>query len=164
MTYQKQQQTKLKNNLKWGGNGGVNNKGSKERLEPPPIISTTFRRFVMMKNYLNTYKTYIPCGDSESLLGRAVATPCFIKTEVSPTFIPRIDSSSIRYLITSIYNKTDNHLSVMLPKYQALLSSLCFVPMIQTPFGKNLNVKPQKYISAKRFNKLNYKTMNNKCK
>ena len=117
-----------------------------------------------MNNNINLNKSFIPCGVFDSLIGRAVATPCFIKTEVSPTFIPRIDSSSIRYLITSIYNKTDNHLSVMLPKYQALLSSLCFVPMIQTPFGKNLNVKPQKYISAKRFNKLNYKTMNNKCK
>ena len=122
-----------------------------------------------MKNYLNTYKTYIPCGDSESLVGRAVATPCFIKTEVSTTFIPRIDSSSIRYLITSIYNKTDNHLSAILLKYQALLSSLCFVPMIQTPFDKNFNyknynIKPQKYISAKRFNELTYKTINKKTK
>ena len=117
-----------------------------------------------MNNNINLNKSFIPCGVFDSLIGRAVATPCFIKTEVSPTFIPRIVSSSIRYLITSIYNKTDNHLSAILPKYQALLSSLCFVPMIQTPFGKNLNVKPQKYISAKRFNKLNYKTMNNKCK
>ena len=118
-----------------------------------------------MKNYLNTYKTYIiPCGDSESLIGRAVATPCFIKTEVSTTFIPRIDSSSIRYLITSIYNKTDNHLSVILPKYQALLSSLCSIPMIQPLLVRIKNVKPQKYISAKRFNKLTYKTINNKCK
>ena len=124
---------------------------------------------MIMKNYYKYYKSFIPCGVFDSLIGRAVATPCFIKTEVSPTFIPRINSSSIRYLITSIYNKTDNHLSAILPKYQALLSSLCFVPMIQTPFDKNFNyknynIKPQKYISAKRFNELTYKTINKKTK
>ena len=117
-----------------------------------------------MNNNINLNKSFIPCGVFDSLIGRAVATPCFIKTEVSPTFIPRIVSSSIRYLITSIYNKTDNHLSAILLKYQALLSSLCSIPMIQPLLVRILNVKPQKYISAKRFNKLNYKTINNKCK
>ena len=143
--------------------GGSNNKGSKERLETPPIISTTFRRFVIMKNYLNTYKTYIiPC---EYLEKRIEASLPLHKAELGSTLIiPRSYFIEVGYLTTSIYNQTDNYLSVMLPKYQALLSSLCFVPMIQTPFGKNLNVKPQKYISAKRFNELTYKTINNKCK
>jgi|TARA_B100000073_G_C23616525_1_gene526701 hypothetical protein len=116
-----------------------------------------------MKNYLNTYKTYIiPC---EYLEKRIEASLPLHKAELGSTLIiPRSYFIEVGYLTTSIYNQTDNYLSAMLPKYQALLSSLCFVPMIQTPFGKNLNVKPQKYISAKRFNKLNYKTINNKCK
>ena len=117
-----------------------------------------------MKNYLNTYKTYIiPCEYLEKK--RIEASLPLHKAELGSTLIiPRSYFIEVGYLTTSIYNQTDNYLSVMLPKYQALLSSLCFVPMIQTPFGKNLNVKPQKYISAKRFNKLNYKTINNKCK
>lgn len=119
---------------------------------------------MIMKNYYKYYKSFIPCGVFDSLIGRAVAPPCFIKTEVSPTFIPRIVSSSIRYLITSIYNKTDNHLSAILLKYQALLSSLCSIPMIQPLLVRILNVKPQKYISAKRFNELTYKTINKKTK
>ena len=116
-----------------------------------------------MKNYYKSYKSFIPHGLFDGY-GGAVATPCLKKQRLALPLYPIIMSSGIRYLITSIYNKTDNHLSAILLKYQALLSSLCFVPMIQTPFGKNLNVKPQKYISAKRFNKLNYKTMNKKTK
>ena len=116
-----------------------------------------------MKNYYKSYKTFIPHGLFDGY-GGAVATPCLKKQRLALPLYPIIMSSGIWYLITSIYNKTDNHLSAILPKYQALLSSLCFVPMIQTPFGKNLNVKPQKYISAKRFNELNYKTMNKKTK
>tara|TARA_Y100000401_G_scaffold84914_1_gene70195 strand:- start:190 stop:627 length:438 start_codon:yes stop_codon:yes gene_type:complete len=142
--------------------GGSNNKGSKERLETPPIISTTFRRFVIMKNYLNTYKTNITSCNLWRDLDRAILPLHHVELG-SILITPRLFCRA-GYLTTSIYNQTDNYLSVMLPKYQALLSSLCFVPMIQTPFGKNLNVKPQKYISAKRFNKLNYKTINNKCK
>jgi len=117
-----------------------------------------------MKNYLNTYKTYntlIPCEIFEK---RIEASLPLHKAELGSTPYTSLIFIEVGYLTTSIYNQTDNYLSVILPKYQALLSSLCFVPMIQTPFGKNLNVKPQKYISAKRFNKLNYKTMNNKCK
>ena len=116
-----------------------------------------------MKNYYKSYKSFIPHGLFDGY-GGAVATPCLKKQRLALPLYPIIMSSGFRYLITSIYNKTDNHLSAILLKYQALLSSLCFVPMIQTPFGKNLNVKPQKYISAKRFNKLNYKTMNKKTK
>ena len=120
--------------------------------------------FVIMKNYYKSYKTFIPHGLFDGY-GGAVATPCLKKQRLALPLYPIIMSSGIRYLIISIYNKTDNHLSVILPKYQALLSSLCFVPMIQTPFDKNFyKIEPQKYISAKRFNKLNYKTINNKCK
>ena len=116
-----------------------------------------------MNYFIKLNKSFIPSGLFDGY-GGAVATPCLKKQRLAQPLYPLIMSSGIRYLITSIYNKTDNHLSAILPKYQALLSSLCFVPMIQTPFGKNLNVKPQKYISAKRFNNLNYKTINNKCK
>ena len=120
------------------------------------------------KNYLKTIINLIYPMDC--LIFRwSCATPCFKKQRLAQPLYPTIMPLSIRYLITSIYNKTDNHLSVILPKYQALLSSLCFVPVIQTPFDKNFNyknynVKPQKYISAKRFNKLTYKILNNKCK
>ena len=116
-----------------------------------------------MKNYYKSYKSFIPHGLFDGY-GGAVATPCLKKQRLALPLYPIIMSSGIRYLITSIYNKTDNHLSAILPKYQALLSSLCSIPMIQPLLVRILNVKPQKYISAKRFNKLNYKTMNKKTK
>ena len=50
-------------------------------------------------------------------------------------------------------------------KYQALYSSSsCSIPMIQPLLVRIKNVKPQKYILAKRFNQLTYKILNNKCK
>ena len=117
-----------------------------------------------MKNYLKTIINLIYPMDC-LILGGAEATPCFKKQRLAQPLYPTIMPLSIRYLITSIYNKTDNHLSAILLKYQALLSSLCFVPMIQTPFDKNFyKIEPQKYISAKRFNELTYKILNNKCK
>ena len=118
---------------------------------------------MIIKNYLKTYINLIYPMDC-LILGGAEATPCFKKQRLAQPLYPTIMPLSIRYLITSIYNKTDNHLSVILPKYQALLSSLCSIPMIQPLLVRILNVKPQKYISAKRFNELNYKTINNKCK
>ena len=116
-----------------------------------------------MKNYYKSYKSFIPHGLFDGY-GGAVATPCLKKQRLALPLYPIIMSSGFRYLITSIYNQTDNYLSVILPKYQALLSSLCSIPMIQPLLVRILNVKPQKYISAKRFNKLNYKTMNKKTK
>ena len=112
----------------------------------------------------NTIKNIIPCELSESFRAELRYTPV-INRSVAQPYYTSLMSSSIRHLIISIYNKTYNYLSVILPKYQALLYSLCFVPMIQTPFDKNFDkIEPQKYILAKRFNKLNYKTINNKCK
>ena len=116
-----------------------------------------------MNNNINLYKSFIPCEVFESFKVELRYTPAINRGAAQP-YYTSLMLSSIRHLTTSIYNQTDNYLSAILPKYQALLSSLCFIPMIQTPFGKNLNVKPQKYISAKRFNKLTYKTINNKCK
>ena len=115
-----------------------------------------------MKNY---YKTYIPHGLFDGQ-GRAVATPCLKKQRLALPLYPIIMSSGIRYLITSIYNKTDNHLSAILLKCEALLPSLCSIRITQTPFctDLNYNVKPKKYISAKRFNELTYKTINKKTK
>ena len=122
------------------------------------FTTSLFRRFRV--NYIKTLKLYpMDC----LILGGAVATPLYKRRLAQPLY-PTIMPLSIRYLIISIYNKTDNHLSVILPKYQALLSSLCSFPMIQPLLVRILNVKPQKYISAKRFNELTYKTINNKCK
>ena len=120
---------------------------------------------MIIKNYLKTYINLIYPMDC--LMFRwSYSYPLLLKKQrLAQPLYPTIMPLSIRYLITNIYNKTDNHLSAMLLKYQALLSSLCFVPMIQTPFDKNFyEIEPQKYISANRFNKLNYKTMINKCK
>ena len=116
---------------------------------------------MIMKNY---YKYYIPCEMFESFRAELRYTPA-INRSVAQPYYTSLMLSSIRHLIISIYNQTDNYLSAILPKYQALLSSLCFVPMIQTPFDKNFNyknynIKPQKYISAKRFNYLTYKILN----
>ena len=116
-----------------------------------------------MNNNINLNKSFIPSGLFDSY-GGAVATPCLKKQRLAQPLYPTIMPLSIRYLITSIYNKTDNHLSAILLKYQALLSSLCSFPMIQPLLVRILNVKPQKYISAKRFNYLTYIILNNKCK
>ena len=144
---------------------GVGIMGSRKVRTPHYFNSRLYLGgFVIMKNY---YKSYIiPC---EYLEKRIEASLPLHKAELGSTPYTSLIFIEVGYLIISIYNQTDNYLSVILPKYQALLSSLCFVPMIQTPFDKNFNyknynIKPQKYISAKRFNKLNYKTINNKCK
>ena len=107
----------------------------------------------------NLYKSYIPHGLFDGY-GGAVATPCLKKQRLALPLYPIIMSSGIWYLIISIYNKTDNHLSAILLKYQALLSSLWSIPMIQPLLVRILNVKPQKYISAKRFNELIYQILN----
>ena len=121
-----------------------------------------------MKNYLNTYKTYItPCNLWRDL-DRAILPLHHVELG-SILITPRL-FCRVGYLIISIYNQTNSFLSAILPKCVALLFSLCYIRITQTPFGSDLNykinynVKPQKYISAKRFNKLNYKTINNKCK
>ena len=117
----------------------------------------------IINNYLKTYINLIYPMDC--LIFRwSCATPCLNKQRLAQPLYPTIMPLSIRYLIISIYNKTDNHLSVILLKYQALLSSLCSIPMIQPLLVRIVNVKPQKYISAKRFNELTYKILNNKCK
>ena len=117
----------------------------------------------MMNNIINLYKSFIPCEVFESFKVELRYTPT-ISRSVAPPYYTSLMLSSIRYLIISIYNKTKNYLSAILPKYQALFFKLCSVPGY-TPFGRNFNnVKPQKYISAKRFNYLTYIILNNKCK
>ena len=122
--------------------------------------------FVMiMKNYLktyNNYKTNITSCNLWRVLDRVILPLHQVELGSIP-ITPRLFYRE-GYLITSIYNQTDNYLSVILPKYQALLSSLCSIPMIQPLLVRILNVKPQKYISAKRFNELTYKTINKKTK
>ena len=122
-----------------------------------------------MKNYLNTYKTnktYIPCGDLESFLGRDSLFPHLKKWRLAlPLYLV-----SIRQVLGIL-------LSVFIIRRITICQQYCssikhcyfryaFPSMIQnSPFGLGCkNVKPQKYISAKRFNELNYKTINNKCK
>ena len=124
-----------------------------------------------MNNYLNTYKTYntlIPCEIFEKRI--EVSLPLHKAELGSIPYYTSLIFIEVGYLIISIYNQTNSFLSAILPKCVALLFSLCYIRITQTPFGSDLNykinynVKPQKYISAKRFNKLNYKTINNKCK
>ena len=118
----------------------------------------------MMNNIINLNKSFIPCEVLESFWVELRYTPV-INRSVAPPYYTSLMLSSIRYLITSIYNKTKNYLSAILPKYQALFFKLCLPSVIQTPFGLGYNnAKPQKYILAKRFNELTYKTINNKCK
>ena len=133
-----------------------------------PYYIHDFRRFVIMKNYLNTYKTYITSCNLWRDLDRAILPLHHVELG-SILITPRL-FCRVGYLIISIYNQMNSFLSAILPKCVALLFSLCYIRITQTPFGSDLNykinynVKPQKYISAKRFNKLNYKTINNKCK
>ena len=118
--------------------------------------------FVIMKNY---YKSYIiPC---EYLEKRIEASLPLHKAELgSIPYYTSLIFIEVGYLIISIYNQTNSFLSAILPKCVALLFSLCYIRLTQTPFGSDLNykinynVKPQKYISAKRFNKLIYKILN----
>ena len=118
----------------------------------------------MMNNIINLNKSFIPCEVLESFWVELRYTPV-INRSVAQPYYTSLMLSSIRYLIISIYNKTKNYLSAILPKYQALFFKLCLPSVIQTPFCKNLNnVKSKKYISAKRFNYLTYKILNNKCK
>ena len=118
-----------------------------------------------MKNYLNTIINLIYPMDCLIFMW-SCATPCFKKQRLAQPLYPTIMPLSIRYLIISIYNKTDNHLSAILLNCEALLPSPCYIRITQTTFcpDLNYNVKPKKYISAKRFNELTYKTINNKCK
>ena len=116
-----------------------------------------------MNNNINLYKSFIPCEVFESFKVELRYTPA-ISRSVAPPYYTSLIFIEVGYLITSIYNQTDNYLSAILLKYQALLSSLCSIPMIQPLLVRILNVKPQKYISAKRFNELTYKILNNKCK
>ena len=116
-----------------------------------------------MNNNINLNKSFIPCEVFESFKVELRYTPAINRGAAQP-YYTSLMLSSIRYLIISIYNKTDNYLSAILPKYQALLSSLYSIPMIQPLLVRIKNVKPQKYISAKRFNYLTYKILNHSSK
>ena len=115
-----------------------------------------------MKNYLKTYKLYL-----EKCWQKDRAVPPLQKVELGfyPNYTSfRAESGYLLYvfIINERFFFNQDRL-----KYQALsLISSCFVPTIHSPFDRNLNynVKPQKYILAKRFNELTYKTINNKCK
>ena len=114
----------------------------------------------MNKNYFNTLKLYlVKCCRKD----RAVAPLPVVKLGFYPLYLAcaEIGYSLYVFIINGRLFFNQDRL-----KYQALSSSsYCFVPMIQTPFCKNLNnVKSKKYISAKRFNYLTYIIMNNKCK
>ena len=115
---------------------------------------------MMNKNYFNTLKLYlVKCCRKD----RAVAPLPVVKLGFYPLYIAcaEIGYSLYVFIINGIpfFNQDRS-------KYQALYSSSsCFVPCDTTPFGRELNnVKPKKYILAKRFNYLTYIILNNKCK
>ena len=114
---------------------------------------------MMNKNYFNTLKLYlVKCWRKD----RVILPLPVVELGFYP-FIPRL--CRVGYLLyVSIINGR-LFFNQDRSKYQALSSlSYCSVPGY-TPFGRNFNnVKPQKYISAKRFNYLTYKILNNKCK
>ena len=117
-----------------------------------------------MKNYLNTYKTHITSCNLWRVLDRAILNPSKLELGsilTTPRLFYRVGYLLYVFIINGIpfFNQDRS-------KYQALYSSSsCFVPCDTTPFGRELNnVKPQKYILAKRFNYLTYIILNNKCK
>ena len=147
--------------------GGSNNKGSKERLETPPYYIHDFRRFVIMKNYLNTYKTYITSCNLWRVLDRAIETLVEIKffilrfdsILITPRLFYRVGYLLYVFIINGILFFNQDRLY-----YQALYSlSYCLVPLIN-PSSKNFYKLNPRSNFANRFNKLNYKTINNKCK
>ena len=118
-----------------------------------------------MKNYLNTYKTYITSCNLWGDLDRAILNPSY-KLELDSILItPRLFYRVGYLLYTFIINGRLFFNQGRL--YQQALSSsesYCLFPMLN-PFSKEFYYKLNpKSNFAKQFNKLNYKTINNKCK
>ena len=122
--------------------GGSNNKGSKERL--------------------NTYKTYITSCNLWRVLDRAILNPSKLELGsilITPRLFYRVGYLLYTFIINGRLFFNQGRL------YQQALSSgsYCLFPMLN-PFSKEFYKLNPKSNFAKRFNKLNYKTINNKCK
>ena len=120
-----------------------------------------------MKNYLNTYKTYITSCNLWRVLDRAIETLVEIKffilrfdsILITPRLFYRVGYLLYVFIINGILFFNQDRLY-----YQALYSlSYCLVPLIN-PSSKNFYKLNPRSNFANRFNKLNYKTINNKCK
>jgi len=114
---------------------------------------------VIIKNYLKTLKLYlVKCWRED----RAILPLPIVELGFYP-FIPRLCRAGYLLYVFIINGRPFFNQDRL--KYQALSSSsYCSFPMIQPLLVRILNVKPQKYISAKRFNELTYKILRNKNK
>ena len=110
---------------------------------------------MIVKNYFNTYKLYlVKCWRKD----RAILPLPIVELGFYP-FIPRLCRAGYLLYVFIINGRLFFNQDRL--KYQALSSSsYCSFPMIQPLLVRILNVKPQKYISAKRFNELIYQILN----
>ena len=116
-----------------------------------------------MKNYLNTYKTYITSCNLWRDLDRAILNPSY-KLELDPILItPRLFYRVGYLLYTFIINGILFFNQGRLYDLALSLLSYCYFPLVN-PFSKESYKLNPKSNFSKRFNKLNYKTINNKCK
>ena len=117
---------------------------------------------MIMKNYLNTYKTYITSCNLWRVLDRAILNPSKLELGsilITPRLFYRVGYLLYTFIINGRLFFNQGRL------YQQALSSgsYCLFPMLN-PFSKEFYKLNPKSNFAKRFNKLNYKTINNKCK
>ena len=115
-----------------------------------------------MKNYLNTYKTYITSCNLWRELDRVILNPSKLELGsilTTPRLFYRVGYLLYVFIINGILFFNQDRLY-----YQALYSlSYCLVPLIN-PSSKNFYKLNPRSNFANRFNNLNYKTINNKCK
>ena len=115
-----------------------------------------------MKNYLNTYKTYITSCNLWRELDRVILNPSKLELGsilTTPRLFYRVGYLLYVFIINGILFFNQDRLY-----YQALYSlSYCLVPLIN-PSSKNLYKLNPRSNFANRFNDLSYKTINNKTK
>ena len=118
---------------------------------------------MIMKNYLNTYKTNITSCNLWRELDRVILNPSKLELGsilTTPRLFYRVGYLLYVFIINGILFFNQDRLY-----YQALYSfkSYCLVPLTH-PSSKNFYKLNPRSNFANRFNKLNYKTINNKCK
>ena len=118
---------------------------------------------MIMKNYLNTYKSYITSCNLWRELDRVILNPSKLELGsilITPRLFYRVGYLLYTFIINGILFFNQGRL------YDLALYSLsyCHFPLAN-PFSKEFYYKLNpKSNFAKRFNKLTYKTINNKCK
>ena len=119
---------------------------------------------MIMKNYLNTYKSYITSCNLWRELDRVILNPSKLELGsilTTPRLFYRVGYLLYTFIINGILFFNQGRL------YQQALSSsesYCLFPMLN-PFSKEFHYKLNpKSNFAKRFNKLTYQIINNKCK